>query len=187
MQFSIIPRTPIFYSRNTISILGSADWTDYQFDNIATFFLFGLSPRHISKIPGFYHLLWNIILSKLLLFGIIYGLTLPCCNGRVFANGPGDRGSISGQFQVESFQKLKKWYLTSPCLTFSIIRYISRVKWSNPGKGIAPSPTPRCTSYWKGSSGSPRLQSPTLLIFFTTYFYFSNRVILYSLIINNTE
>ena len=38
-----------------------------------------------------------------------------------------------------------------PCLTHSNIRYISRVKWSNPGKGIAPSPRPRCSSYWKGS------------------------------------
>ena len=27
---------------------------------------------------------------------------------------------------------------------------ISRVKWSNPGKGVAPFPTPRCSSYWKG-------------------------------------
>ena len=27
----------------------------------------------------------------------------------------------------------------------------SRVKWSNPGKGVAPFPTPRCSSYWKGS------------------------------------
>ena len=38
-----------------------------------------------------------------------------------------------------------------PSLTLSNIRYISRVKWSNPGKGVAPSPTPRCSSYWKGS------------------------------------
>ena len=29
--------------------------------------------------------------------------------------------------------------------------YVSRVKWSNPGKGVAPSPTLRCSSYWKGS------------------------------------
>ena len=36
-------------------------------------------------------------------------------------------------------------------LTLSIIRYGSRVKWSNPGKGVAPFPTPRCSSYWKGS------------------------------------
>ena len=38
-----------------------------------------------------------------------------------------------------------------PCLTLSNIRYVSRVKWSNPGKGVAPSPTPWCNSYWKGS------------------------------------
>ena len=38
-----------------------------------------------------------------------------------------------------------------PCLTLSIIRYGSRVKWSNPGNGVAPSPTTRCSSYWKRS------------------------------------
>ena len=38
-----------------------------------------------------------------------------------------------------------------PCLTLSNIRYISRVKWSNPGKRVAPFPTPGSSSYWKGS------------------------------------
>ena len=38
-----------------------------------------------------------------------------------------------------------------PCSTLSNIRYISMVKWSNPGKGEVPSLTPRCSSYWKGS------------------------------------
>ena len=38
-----------------------------------------------------------------------------------------------------------------PCLTISNIRYVSRVKWSNPGKGVVPSPIPLCSSYWKGS------------------------------------
>ena len=37
------------------------------------------------------------------------------------------------------------------CLALSIIRYVSRVKWCNPGKGVAPSPIPQCSSYWKGS------------------------------------
>ena len=46
---------------------------------------------------------------------------------RVFANGLGD--------------------LIHLCLTLSNIRYISRVKWSNPGNGVAPSPTPRCSCY----------------------------------------
>ena len=54
------------------------------------------------------------------------------------------------QSQVESYQRLKKWYLMPPCLTLSIIRYRSRVKWRKPGKGVAPSPTPRCSSYRKG-------------------------------------
>ena len=53
--------------------------------------------------------------------------------------------------QVRSFQSLKKWYLMPPCLTLSIIRYGSRVKWCNPEKGVAPSPTPRCTTYRKGN------------------------------------
>ena len=55
------------------------------------------------------------------------------------------------QSQVESYQRLKKWYLMPPCLTLSIKRYRSRVKWNNLGKGVAPSPTPWCSSYRKGS------------------------------------
>ena len=66
--------------------------------------------------------------------------------------------------QVESYQRLKKWYLMPPCLTLSIIRYGSRVKWSNPGKWVAPSPTPWCSKLSKReTSGHPRLRSPTLL------------------------
>ena len=38
-----------------------------------------------------------------------------------------------------------------PCLTLSIIRCGSKIKWSNPGKGVAPSPTPWCSSYRKGN------------------------------------
>ena len=56
------------------------------------------------------------------------------------------------QSQVASYQRLlKRWFLIPPCLTLSYIRYVSRVKWSNPGKGVAPSPTPQFSSYWKGS------------------------------------
>ena len=66
---------------------------------------------------------------------------------RVFANVPGDRGSIPGRV----IPKTLKWYLIPPCLTLSIRRYVSRVKWSNQGKGVAPSLTPRCSSYWIGN------------------------------------
>ena len=55
------------------------------------------------------------------------------------------------QSQVESYQRLKKWYLMLPCLAVSIIRFGSRVKWSNPGRGVASFPTPRCPRYWKGN------------------------------------
>ena len=52
------------------------------------------------------------------------------------------------QSQVASHQK---WYLIPPCVTLSNIRYVWRVKKSNPRKEVAPSPTPRCSSYWKAS------------------------------------
>ena len=55
------------------------------------------------------------------------------------------------QSQVVSCQKIKKWYLIPSCLTLSIIRYGSRVKWNTAGKRVVPSPTPRCSSYWKGT------------------------------------
>ena len=51
------------------------------------------------------------------------------------------------QSQVESYQRLKTLYLKPPCLTPSIIRYGSRVKWSNPGKVVVPFPTSWCSSY----------------------------------------
>ena len=63
------------------------------------------------------------------------------------------------QSQVESYQRLKK--------TLSVIRYGSRVKWSNPGKGVAPSPTPGCSKLSKREpSGHPRLKGDnfTLLL-----------------------
>ena len=70
------------------------------------------------------------------------------------------------QSQVESYQRLKKWYFMPPCLTLSIIRYGSRVKWIHPGKGVAPSPTPWCSKQLKREPlGHPRLWSPTLLTF----------------------
>ena len=72
------------------------------------------------------------------------------------------------QSQVTSCQRFKIWYLIPPCLTLSDIRYVSRVKRSNPGKRLAPSPTPLCRNYWKGSL----LRSPTLLyLYIYIYIY----------------
>ena len=78
----------------------------------------------------------------------------------MFANGPGDLGSIPGQV----IPKTQKMVLDASLL----IRYGSRVKWSNPGKVVAPSPTPWCSKLSKREPlGHPRLWSPTLL---TLYF-----------------
>ena len=45
---------------------------------------------------------------------------------------------------VKSYQRLK---MMPPYLTLGIIRYGSRIKWSNPGKRFTPSHTPQCSSY----------------------------------------
>ena len=43
---------------------------------------------------------------------------------RAFTNGQRDWV----ESQVESYQRLKKWYLIPPCLKLCAIRYVSRVK-----------------------------------------------------------
>ena len=63
---------------------------------------------------------------------------------RVFANSPGDQGFNP---RLSHTKDSKKWYLMLTFLTLSIIRYGSRIKWSNPGNGIAASPTFQCSSY----------------------------------------
>ena len=64
---------------------------------------------------------------------------------RVFANGPGfNPMSIHTKYS-------KNGYLMLPCPILSNIRYVSRVKWGKPGKGLAPSSTPWWSSYGKGS------------------------------------
>ena len=68
---------------------------------------------------------------------------------RVFANGPGDLGSIPGRV----IPKTQKMVLDASLLNTQIIRHGSRVKWSNPGKGVEPSPTPWCGSNQKERRG----------------------------------
>ena len=86
--------------------------------------------------------------------------------GRVFANSPGDLGSIPGRI----IQRLLKWYSIPPCLTHSNIRYVSKVEWTNPGKGVAASPTSQCSSYWKESL-LVALDYGRHLYFYTYYIY----------------
>ena len=62
--------------------------------------------------------------------------------GRVFANGTGDLGSILGRV----IPKTLKMVLDTSLLSTQQYKVLSRVKWSNPGKGVVASPTPRCSS-----------------------------------------
>ena len=59
---------------------------------------------------------------------------------RVFTNDLGDWCSVPGR----DIPKTQKTVLDAT-LTLSIIRYRSRVNWSNPGEKAAPSPIPRCS------------------------------------------
>ena len=65
----------------------------------------------------------------------------------MFVNGQRDRGSIPGRV----ISKTQKRYFMARCLTLTIISCGPRVKWSNPGNGVAPSSIPRSRSYWNGS------------------------------------
>ena len=65
--------------------------------------------------------------------------------GRVFANCPGDLGSIPGRVTPKTL----KMVLDTTLLNTQL--YKVRMKRSNPGKRVAPSSTPRCSSYWKGN------------------------------------
>ena len=103
------------------------------------------------------HIFWSAVklFLRTYICIYIYLTALAGCNtrsilsevGRRFANGPGDLGSIPGRI----IPKTLKWYLIPPCFTLSNIRYVSRVKGSNPENGVAPILTPRFSSYWKGS------------------------------------
>ena len=66
------------------------------------------------------------------------------------------------QSKVELYQRLKKWYLMPPFLMLSIIRYGSGVKYNNPGKGVAPTPTVVVDNE-KGTFGSPSTQVADLI------------------------
>ena len=94
--------------------------------------------------------LWNGIFAR------VEGQNITLCPGFMQDREPFEICSpiireIRIQSQIEAYQRLKKWYLIPPCLTLSIIRYGSRVKWSNPRKEIAPFPRSWCCSFRKGN------------------------------------
>ena len=66
---------------------------------------------------------------------------------RVFANGPEDWGSIPGQV----IPKTQKIVLDTALLSTQHYKVRIKGKVRYPGNGVKPFPTPRCSSYGKGS------------------------------------
>ena len=66
---------------------------------------------------------------------------------RVFANGLGDRGSITGRV----IPKTQKIVLDDTLFHTQHYNIRIKVKWSNLGNGVAPSSTLWYSSYQKGS------------------------------------
>ena len=51
------------------------------------------------------------------------------------------------------------------CLTLIVIRYGSKVKWSNPGNGVVPSPTAGLVAIEKGAFRSPLTMAANFTIY----------------------
>ena len=66
---------------------------------------------------------------------------------RVFANGPGDLGSIPGHV----IPKTQKMVLDASLLNTQHYKVRIKGKVEQSREGVAPSPTPWCSSYRKGS------------------------------------
>ena len=99
----------------------------------------------------------------------------------MFANGPGDLGSIPGRV----IPKTQKMVLDASLFNTQHYKVRIKVKWSNPGKGVAPSPTPWCSKLSKREpSGHPRLWLPTLLLLYI-YIYIYVHSCLHTIINRN--
>ena len=106
----------------------------------------GIEPRSPGPLAKMLAMLLkyfkNTAKMLVILFNWFIGLV-----GSVFANGPRDLGSIPGRV----IPKIRKMVLDPSQLNTQHYKVRIKVKWSNPGKGVAPSPTPWCNSYRKGS------------------------------------
>ena len=97
---------------------------------------------------SFYFIFAFIFFVILLLFLVSYYRAIGLMSrSRVFANGPGDRGSILGWI----IPKTKKMVLDAALLNTQYYKVRIKGKVEQSREGVVPSPTPWCSSYWKGS------------------------------------
>ena len=78
---------------------------------------------------------------------------------RMFANGSGELGLVLGR----DIPKTQKMILVASLLNTQHYKVRIKGKWSNPGKEVAPSQTPRLMK--GGPSGHSRLRSAKLYIY----------------------
>ena len=90
------------------------------------------------------YLLWSNLWVKLMFKNYLNKTYLM---GRVFANGPGDLGSIPSRV----IPKTQKVVLDTILLNTQQYKVRIKGKAEQSREGIAPSPTSRCSSYCKGS------------------------------------
>ena len=94
----------------------------------------------------------------------------------MLTKGPGHRGSILGWVM----SKTQKMVLYATLLNIQHYKIRIKGKWRNPGKRVAPSPTPQCSSYRKGS---PRVAGdhgrPTHILTLCIYIRKNNKIKIY--------
>ena len=103
---------------------------------------------------------------------ILVKIITPFCHGlavRVFANGPGDLGSIPGRV----IPKTQKMVLDASLLNTQHYKVRIKGKVEQSREGVAPSPTPWCSSYRKGNL-RVTLDYGRQLYFFTYIFFKKN-------------
>ena len=118
---------------------------------------FSASTVSMSKTVQFQTIQFSISTQ----FKCKYSLPDICLAVRVFANGPGDLSSIPGRV----IPKTQKMVLDASLLNTQHYKVRIKGKVEQSREGVAPSPTPWCSSYRKGSLRDyPRLWSPTTTV-----------------------
>ena len=126
--------------RNRGSLLLSCSWVIRHF-----FFVIELTFRRVCKVWFRCHLSWRNNVSSSIRELYVGKFSADLDNFYLLK-----KGSMSGRpgFNPQRLKK-KKRYSIPPGLTLSNIRYVLRVKETNPGKGVAPFPTLQCNPIYQ--------------------------------------
>ena len=130
-------------------ILYKLDWKLLLLENLKSIILITISLRYAVATGLQLHTCIRIYIYIYILYIYIYIYIVPDIGlaVRVFANGPGDLGSIPGRV----IPKTQKMVLDASLLNTQHYKVRIKGKVEQSWEGVAPSPTPWCSSYRKGS------------------------------------